>query len=185
MMPGSSEKGKALIKKWFISIAKKDLVLDVGPGWGTYSKLLRESNQIWHAVEIHEPYVDRFQLETLYDEIFIEDIRRFTPSVQYEVIICGDVLEHMQNEEAILVLQKLFQYTKYIIVSLPLDAETNAPPGTGDIDWNNPYELHVGKWSHQGFADNVNSLGGNILAYKKYYEIAVYLIAPIKEHIAS
>ncbi len=175
-MPGSSEKGKGIIQEWFARIPKKHLILDVGPGWGTYSQMLREEGQTWHAVEIHEPYVERFQLESLYEQIFIADIREFEPEIQYDLIICGDVLEHMQNAEAVLVLEKLLEKSQYIIVSLPLDAETNAPPGTGDIDWNNPYELHVGQWSHGLFTEAVRNMGGKILAFEKYREIAVYLV---------
>lgn len=176
-MPGSSEKGKTIIRDWFVNIPDKNLILDVGPGWGTYSQMLREKDQIWHAVEIHEPYIERFKLKSLYEQIFIADIREFVLEHPYDLIICGDVLEHMVNEEAVLVLKKLLQQSTYIIVSLPLDAETNAPPGTGDVDWNNPYELHRGQWSHTLFMETVSDLGGKVLAFEKHYEIAVYLLA--------
>lgn len=175
-MPGSSEKGKPAIRDWFQNISDKKTVLDVGPGWGTYSKLLRKPGQVWHAVEIHEPYIDRFCLEQLYDEVFIADIRTFTPPICYDVVICGDVLEHMVNDEAVLVIKNLLKYANHLIVSLPLDAETNAPPGTGDVDWNNPYELHRGKWSHQLFTDAIAALNANIFDFQRFTEIAVYLI---------
>lgn len=182
-MPGSSEKGKSIIRDWFINIPDKQLILDIGPGWGTYSQLLREEGQIWHAVEIHEPYVERFHLENLYEQIFIADIREYVLEKPYDLIICGDVLEHMINEEAVLVLEKLLDKSRYIIVSLPLDAETNAPPGTGDVDWNNPHELHRGQWSHVLFTEVVSNLGGTVLAFEKHREIAVYLLA--KDGIVS
>lgn len=174
-MPGSSTKGKNIIQDWFNNLPIQ-AVMDVGPGWGTYSTLLRDPQQLWHAVEIHAPYVEQFQLANLYDEIFIADIRDFVPARRYDVIICGDILEHMANEEAVKVLDKLFNFADHIIVSLPLDAETNAPPGTGDVDWNNPYELHVGKWSHQLFVDAIQNLKGCVAAFERYPEIAVYLI---------
>jgi glycosyltransferase involved in cell wall biosynthesis len=177
-MPGSSEKGKRTIEKWFKIIPDKKLVLDVGPGWGTYNKLLRENGQVWHAVEIHKPYIKRFELEKLYENIFNEDIRKFAPPQHYDVTICGDVLEHIEIEAAVQVLKKLLHKSEYLIVSLPLDAETNAPPGTGDKDWDNPNEMHVGKWSHQLFIDTIKGLGGSIIAEKKFHEIAVYLIGP-------
>lgn len=175
-MPGSSEKGKAIIRRWCQNLSI-GCVLDIGPGWGTYSKLLRKPDELWHAVEIHEPYVEQFELKKYYDEIYIADIREYIPAQYYDLIICGDVLEHMTNDEATAVLEKLLNYAGHIIVSLPLDAETNAPPGTGDVDWNNPYELHVGKWSHQLFVETVENLKGKIVEIKRYPEIAVYLIA--------
>jgi 2-polyprenyl-3-methyl-5-hydroxy-6-metoxy-1,4-benzoquinol methylase len=174
-LPGSSSKGKRIIQDWFNNLPIQS-VLDIGPGWGTYSSLYRNSQQLWHAVEINAPYVERFQLFNLYDEIFIEDIRTFILFRHYDVIICGDVLEHMANDEAVEVLDKLFNYADHIIVSIPLDAETNAPPGTGDVDWNNPYELHVGKWSHLLFIDTIQSLKGCVVAFERYPEIAVYLL---------
>ena len=176
MMPGSSDKGKTVIQTWFAAIQDKKLILDVGPGWGTYSKLLREPGQTWHAVEIHQPYVAMFQLQQHYDKIYIEDVRAFIPDTHYDVAICGDVLEHMSNEEAVLVLQKLLNYANWVIVSLPLDAETNAPPDTGADYWQNPYEFHVGRWSHDLFLEAVAELGGRVLACERYPEIAVYLI---------
>lgn len=174
-MPGSSNKGKSNIRDWFNNLPIQS-VLDVGPGWGTYSKLFRKPEQLWHAVEINEPYVEKFQLNNLYNEIYIADIQTFIPTRCYDVIICGDVLEHMTNDEAVEVLDKLFNYADHIIVSLPLDAETNAPPGTGDVDWDNPYELHVGKWSHQLFVDTIQHLKGCVETFARYPEIAVYLI---------
>jgi hypothetical protein len=175
-MPGSSEKGKPTIAKWFKDIPGKRLILDVGPAWGTYSRLLREERQIWHAVEIHKPYVRRFKLERLYDKVFVEDVRRFVPSNKYDVAILGDVLEHMKNDEAVAVLGTLLRYSRYVIVSLPLDLETGAGPGTGDVDWNNPYEVHLGKWSHQLFVDAAKNLGASIFAMEKFDEIAVWLL---------
>ena len=40
----------------------------------------------------------------------------------------------------------------------------------------NPYELHVGKWSHQLVVDTIQSLNGSIVAFERYPEIAVYII---------
>jgi len=176
-MPGSSKKGKWLISKWFESIPRKKCVLDIGPGWGTYSRLLKKEGEIWHAVEIHKPYVERFKLHALYEKIFIADVRKFIPNRKYDVIIFGDVLEHMVKEEVINVLKRLQMYTSYIIISLPLDAETHAPRGTGDIDWKNPYELHVSSWSNKELINLLCKLDLEIISMEKYYEIAVYLLA--------
>lgn len=165
-----------MIYQWFQTLPIHS-VLDVGPGWGTYSKLLRNPHQLWHAVEIHAPYVEQFELNKYYDEIYIADVRDFVPDQYYDFIICGDVLEHMTNDDAVAVLERLLKYAEHIVVSLPLDAETNAPPGTGDVDWNNPYELHVGKWSHQLFVETIQNLKGQIVDFQRYTEIAIYLIA--------
>lgn len=38
-MPGSSDKGKATILKWFNALPQVTSVMDIGPGSGTYVKL--------------------------------------------------------------------------------------------------------------------------------------------------
>ena len=175
-MPGSSEKGKQFIVNWFTSNCPLQSVLDVGPGWGTYSQLLRPLAEAWHAVEIHAPYVEAFGLMSLYDKVFISDIRSFELNQYYDVVICGDVLEHINNNEACEVLVKLLSHSKHVIVSLPLDAETGAGAGTGDVDWGNPHELHIGKWTHSMFINQVAELGFSIELTERHPEIAVYII---------
>jgi hypothetical protein len=149
----------------------------VGPGWGTYSKLLRSEGQTWHCVEVYEPYIQRFGLPRLYDKIFRVDIREFVPTRHYDVAICGDVLEHISNSDAVDVLRTLLSSCSYVVVSLPIDAETGAGPGTGDADWGNPNEMHQGVWCNRDFIKTTCELGGEILALEKYEELAVYLIS--------
>src|ERR1035437_3330055 len=98
-MPGSSETGNAQIKLWFDEVQDIHSVLDIGPGWGTYVKLLRTGEQEWHALEVFEPYVKKFGLGDLYDRIFVGDMRQFVPPGPYDAIIMGDVLEHVLNFE--------------------------------------------------------------------------------------
>lgn len=105
----------------------------------------------WDCVEIWEPYIYRFKLYKKYINIFIKDILYFSPNKTYDLVILGDILEHIPKEQAIKVLENIRKFCKYYIISLPLDAETNASPGTGDKDWGNPYEVHKAKWSHKEF----------------------------------
>jgi hypothetical protein len=174
LMPGSSEKGKAFIKDWFDKQNFKT-VLDVGPGWGTYSKLLKKPDQWWDCVEIHEPYIERFNLWEYYNMVFFSDILDFSRDKKYDVVIFGDVLEHMTKEQALEVLSGAKIYSDYVIISLPLDAETNAPPGTGDVDWGNIHELHLAKWSFDEFLTELEILDYDIIATERYPEIAVFI----------
>lgn len=176
-MPGSSEKGKLAISQWFNSLPTPRSVLDVGPGWGTYSKLLRREGQTWHCVEVHEPYVERFGLPSLYDRVFTVDIREFVPPRHYDVAICGDILEHISTSDAIDVLRSLLSACSYVLISLPIDAETGAELGTCDVYWGNPNEMHQGRWCNRDFIKTACELGGEILALEKYEELAVYLIS--------
>ena len=176
-MPGSSSKGKLTISKWFQQIPNKKTILDVGPGWATYSKMLRKPKQVWHAVEIHEPYIKRFQLKKYYDKVFIVDVRKFEPEITYDVIILGDVIEHMHNKHSIKVLEKLFKKSRLCIVSLPLDDETHACSENCSDYWHNEHEEHKGAWSNKLFLKTILDLGGEILAMEKYQELGIYLIA--------
>lgn len=151
-MPGSSTKGKEWIKKMWASIRSKPPIdamtfhiTDVGAGQGTYSDLLRDpANEIWTALEIFYPYVGKYGLDKKYDRIIIADVRYYDwysiPAVQ-DVIIFGDVLEHMMKHEALSVLNKARERGRYIIGSVPIGKN---PQGTVD---GNPYEKHVDSWS--------------------------------------
>lgn len=176
-MPGSSAKGKLILSQWFNGIPNKKFILDVGPGWGTYSKLLRKPGEVWHAVEIHEPYVARFELEKYYDKVYISDIRKFNPQVEYDVAILGDIVEHIENKDSIKVLQKLFKKAKWCIISLPLDAETHVDSHNSSDFWGNKHEEHIGSWANKTFLEAIDSIGGEIIAMEKYHELGVYLIA--------
>jgi predicted SAM-dependent methyltransferase len=176
-VPGSSDKGKLTIVQWFNMLPTPVSVLDVGPGWGTYSRLLRRRGQTWHCVEVHEPYISRFRLARQYDEVFNEDIRTFVPRQSYDVAICGDVLEHLANDEAVAVLGTLLRTSSFVILSLPIDAETHADLGTCDVYWGNPHEMHRGLWSNRDFIKVISAVGGELIAMEKYEELAIYLVS--------
>ena len=61
-MPISSEKGKSVIKDWFAEQTDIDTIVDLGPGTGTYPKLLG-NKYTFKAVEIWGPYVEKFNLK--------------------------------------------------------------------------------------------------------------------------
>jgi len=176
-MPGSSNKGKVTILEWRREMPPIKKILDVGPGWGTYIKLLKSSGEVWHAVEIHEPYVERFKLKKLYDKVFVGNIAEFEPADHYDLVILGDVLEHIEKQRALEVLGKVFSYAKFCLLSLPLDQETGVELDNHGEYWGNPYEKHLARWSNLDFLKQVLSLGGEPIAVKKYRELGVYLIA--------
>lgn len=176
-MPGSSTKGKLTISHWYKNIPAKKYILDVGPGWGTYSHLLRSRGEVWHAVEIHEPYVERFNLKNYYQEIFVTDILGFKPRQKYDVTILGDILEHLTNRDGIQALKQILSYSRYCIISLPLDAETHASSENSSDYWQNQHEQHQAKWSNKSFLGELLSMPCEVLAVEKYYELGVYLTA--------
>lgn len=117
-------------------------VVDVGAGQGTYSILGRHLrwDARWIAVEIFEPYVERFLLGEKYDDVIVADIRDWKPDLDDYVILFGDVLEHLPRQDAIDVLTFHMERATEIMVSLPI---IYAPQGEFE---GNPHEAHLHHW---------------------------------------
>ena len=96
-MPLSSAEGKSWTKERIYALADAGpvTVLDIGPGVGTYAKLLAGPEVArLTGVEIFEPYVHTYRLREYYDEIIIGDAREVDLPAA-DVVILGDVAEHM------------------------------------------------------------------------------------------
>jgi len=110
-------------------------ILDVGPGLGTYSNLLRDFGYKMDCVEIWEPYVNEYNLKEKYDNVFIGDIMDFDFS-EYQFIILGDVLEHLTKEDGIKLIEKIHITRKRCLVAIPYTMEQGEYYG-------NIYEAHL------------------------------------------
>ncbi len=140
-MPWSAEENKPWIIEQMLELDPLS-VLDVGAGAGVYGRLVRQSLPNvtkLDAVEIWTPYVSRFGLDKIYDEVFLDDIRiRSFPPSSYDVVIMGDVLEHMTKLQATLVWNHMLGVAnKAVIMSVPI---IHYPQGHAE---GNPYEEHV------------------------------------------
>ena len=120
-MPHSSLEGKDWSAERVLEL-RPTRVLDVGPGIGTYEELLRRllPNSRWTAVEIHAPYVARYELAEKYDEVLIGDVRAYQWYADWDLVIFGDILEHLELAEAIRVWRCALQRSKYVLASLPI-----------------------------------------------------------------
>jgi 2-polyprenyl-3-methyl-5-hydroxy-6-metoxy-1,4-benzoquinol methylase/glycosyltransferase involved in cell wall biosynthesis len=94
-------------------------VLDIGAGSGTYKDLLGDLCSRIDAVEVYEPYVKQFNLRSKYNNVYVQDVVGFSPSEDDDLIISGDVLEHISVEDSKKVLESLYQRAKNIIISVP------------------------------------------------------------------
>lgn len=114
-------------------------VLDVGAGQGVYLDLIRSSmgNDVEvHAVEVWQPYIDQFNLTNRYNRLYAMDVRSME-NFEYDLVILGDILEHMSESEAIKLWDKISKQAKYAIISIPIiHYHQDAING-------NPYEVHV------------------------------------------
>lgn len=169
-MPTSSHEGK----DWLVPRIEAEIVnggkeiLDIGPGQATYPKLVPNARHAeWYAIEIFEPYVVQYGLEGYYRSVRVADARtqRF-PKV--DVVIMGDVLEHMSKEDAEKVWNKARHAArKAVFVSMPLG---EFPQGAVN---GNEAERHISTWSNE----EVHALGGVVASWVGV-EIGVYAVAP-------
>lgn len=147
-MPTSSRENAA----WMLDqIQAHDIhtILDVGPGKGTYGHELRAAGHHAHltASEIWPAYVELFGLRDLYDTVHVEDIRRRN-AFQFDLVIFGDVLEHMTKEDAVTVWGKVREQARHALISIPV---VHFPQGE---EYGNPHEAHVkDDWTHTEVLD--------------------------------
>ena len=128
----SYDYGKAEVCDWVRRIFRQDAtILDVGPSHGRWRKLLPEYPNM-DAVEVFKPNFDLLQG---YRQKFLSDIFGFQYE-HYDLIIFGDVIEHMHVEQAQTVLEYAWQRCKDMIISVPF----LYPQGA---EYGNPYEVHV------------------------------------------
>lgn len=154
-------------------------VLDIGAGSGTYVKLIKEEFNLckrseWVAIEAWQPYIEKFNLNTMYNQVINQDVRTldWNKLGHFSVAIAGDVLEHMTKEEAVTLVDQILKNANTLIISIPI---VYMPQ---DELEGNPFEVHVKPdWSH----DEVMLTWGSKI--KKFYrkspksKIAVYWLS--------
>lgn len=134
------------LKDWsleFYKSIKPETVVDVGAGCGTYADLMREHHAAqWTAIEAWGPYVTQFGLADKYDRVIIADARVVIPEVfDADLVILGDVLEHVHKSEAMMLLEEIKHYARHIIVSIPIGYW---PQDAYEGNW---FEKHLAAWS--------------------------------------
>jgi hypothetical protein len=117
-VPTSFGAFKSEIKDYILSNFNTGVtILDVGAGCGTYSNILSEYENI-DAVEIYEPYIKKYKLKTKYRKVYTTNIIDFNFDY-YDIIIMGDILEHLTIEDAQNLINKLYDKCKQLIISVP------------------------------------------------------------------
>jgi len=139
----------------YITTLNPRSVLDVGCGFGLWGFLCREYLDVWNGrvqpsewqvridgIELFEPYIQAHQ-RALYSQIMIADIRVVLDSLEeYDLIIAGDVIEHLEKPEGERVIERLYDRArKALLINLPLGDGWDHPEAYG-----NPGELHRSQW---------------------------------------
>lgn len=145
-------------------------ILDVGCGYGKYSVLLREyldPDPIVDGVEAWEPYVVNHNLRNLYTKLYVSDVLDLPQEIldQYDLVMMGDVIEHIEKEPAIELLKRI---RGWVIIATPFDhfhTDEGLPPT----------EAHVSHWTEQDFIDT-----GRLDRYEVSYGAHVARLSPVE-----
>ena len=139
-MPFSLEMGKDITKEWFSNQNDIQTIVDLGIGAGTYPKLLGKDKYIWKGVEIWAPYIERYKLKDLYQEIRIGDIQ-YMELPDGDCAIIGDVMEHLEKEAAIKTFFKVDKQFEHVVLSIPTTVLSNRNFK------GNRFESHLSSWT--------------------------------------
>jgi hypothetical protein len=142
---------------WLLGELKPKTIIDVGPGAGKYGQIAKEILPECHttAVEIWAPYIKQFNLEQIYDRVDVCDGRIY-PYPKVDLIIFGDVLEHLSRTDALELWKRISKKTKYAMISIPV---IHYPQG--DVE-GNPYEIHIeDHWTHEDILETFPGITGH------------------------
>lgn len=134
-------------------------VLDIGIGYGRWGVLCREILDIYkervlpdqwttkiEGIEIHEPFRGPLW-NIIYNKIHIGDAMEIIDKLGiYDLIICGDMIEHFEKEDGRLFLQKMLHHTNYVLITSP---NGYLPQG---IIYGNEHEKHKSGWDERDFS---------------------------------
>lgn len=137
-----------------IEIMNPHQVLDIGPGEGKYYKILTDLEStldhsiIKTCVEIDEEHViNRYSLCKKYDRVIncgaYELISKY-PNLRGEIVIAGDLLEHMPKSNGRDLIEYLQYRYRHIVLIIPTDW-----PAFNYEDY--MHEAHVSIWDSDDF----------------------------------
>lgn len=145
----SIDHGKPIITEWVRTIGPATVV-DVGAGAGTYRDLIGGTAD-WTAVEIWGPFVREYDLPARYDRVIIGDAVWLDWSLlPCDLVIFGDVLEHLPYDTARWVWSRARQSARWVVGSIPVGEWPQ-----GEVA-GNPFETHQVSWT----TDQVAALPG-------------------------
>ena len=136
-MPESFNYFKEDVKDYIVRrIPSEAKILDVGPGVGTYSDLLRDVGYKMDAIEIFGPYIEKYDLESKYDTVVEGDVLDLKINhLDYNFYILGDVLEHIKVDKAKRLIDDIINSGAHCLVAIPYTMEQ------GEV-FGNKYETH-------------------------------------------
>lgn len=145
-------------------IVKPNRVVDVGAGYGEIGEHIKKIIPDCHviAVEIYEPYVGMFDLKKKYDEVIVGDIGHEIRDLKGDLIIFGDVLEHMHKEDAFETVFYAVRRFRWVIINVPIGEQFHTEGQIPAPFCHNPHEWHICGLTKDDFSNY------NIIEYNEY-----------------
>ena len=131
-------------------LLKPETILDLGAGAGKYGKLIKNINPSVQsiAVEIEKDYIKKFNLLSIYDEVWNISVTDLIKPKYYDstfdVIMIGDIIEHLKKSDGIDLLNFLIYRCRWIILEFPYRYLQNFVDGYHS-------EAHISVWTKDNF----------------------------------
>lgn len=154
-------------------------VLDLGCGDGMMMQNLGlPSNFEITGVDLFNPYLKLAKRKKIYKDLIKKDIRKYRPDRKFNVVFASHVLEHLSKKEGEVLLEKIENITKdIIIIIMPVGF---LPQEEYDDDI---YQVHKSTWYPRDLRKRGYSVVGQGLKFifktdnvVKKYKIFSYLI---------
>lgn len=135
-------------------------ILDIGIGFGRWGILFREFLEVWgdnnysgkwnrtiDGIEIFPDYIKDYH-KYFYDNIYTENALDFLQKTtnKYDLINCGDVIEHFDKNEALKLIELCLIKSKFVLINIPIGDNWKQ----GSVN-NNDYEMHRSIWYNSDF----------------------------------
>jgi len=135
-------------------------ILDIGVGFGRWGILFREFLEVWgdnnysgkwsrtiDGVEIFPDYIKDYH-KYFYNNIYLENALDFLQQTanRYDLINCGDIIEHFEKTEALKLIELCLNKSKYVLINIPIGENWEQGPVN-----NNDYERHKSVWHNSDF----------------------------------
>lgn len=125
--------------------------LDIGCGTGKIAQMVRSfdnPNTTIVGVEVDQEYIDKYQLDILYDTVWDANITEFYRQFDdwyFDCVVMADVIEHLPKSAGIDLLNFFYYRCKRLVIVYP----TDFPQGRWE---GHKSESHISVWKESDFA---------------------------------
>lgn len=136
-MPTSIKSLESILRKDFIDSWYTWLsIVDIWAWSWQKWLLLRDLTDMMYAVEVWKPYIDQYNIGSIYNSVLNENIMDIYKKIKWKVWIFGDILEHLSVKDAQEIIEHLKSHWYIIYVQIPYMYPQ-------DEAFGNKYEIHL------------------------------------------